>query len=67
MHANNMEEISETEAGDIFAIFGLECSSGTTFIKDEKQGILSLSSMYIPDPVMSVSLWLKNKSGNDRL
>ena len=67
MHANKLEEIEETESGDIFAIFGLECASGTTFIKDEKEGIISLSSMFIPDPVMSVSLRLKNREKQDRL
>jgi elongation factor G len=67
MHANKMEEIAETQAGDIFAIFGLECSSGTTFIKDEKEGSISLSSMHVPDPVMSVSVKLKNRAQNDRL
>lgn len=67
MHANSMEEIEETKAGDIFAIFGLECASGTTFIKNEKEGIISLSSMHVPDPVMSVSLKLKNKGNSDKL
>jgi translation elongation factor EF-G len=28
MHSNEMEDINEVEAGDIFAIFGLECSTG---------------------------------------
>lgn len=67
MHANKMEEIEETEPGDIFAIFGLECTSGTTFIKDEKEGIISLSSMFVPDPVMSVSMRLKNKNNQDKM
>ena len=67
MHANKMEEINETEAGDIFAIFGLECSSGTTFIKDEKEGVISLSSMHVPDAVMSVSVKMKNRAHNDKL
>jgi elongation factor G len=28
MHSNEMEDINEVEAGDIFAIFGIECSTG---------------------------------------
>ena len=28
MHSNEMQEIDEVAAGDIFAIFGVECATG---------------------------------------
>jgi elongation factor G len=67
MHANSLQDIDEAEAGDIFAIFGLDVSSGTTLIKNENEGIISLSSMHVPDAVMSVSLKLKVKAQQDKL
>jgi len=53
MHANQMEEINEVEGGDIFAIFGIECSTGDTFT-DGLQ--ISMESMHVPEPVMSLSI-----------
>lgn len=35
MHANQMQDILEAEAGDIFAIFGIECSSGDSFVEGD--------------------------------
>ena len=35
MHANEMEDINSAEAGDIFAIFGVECSSGDSLVPGE--------------------------------
>lgn len=67
MHANDMQDISEVEAGDIFALFGVECSSGTTFIKDEKDKVINLSTMFVPDPVLSLSIRPKSKQANDKL
>lgn len=53
MHSNNMEEIQDVEAGDIFAIFGIECSTGDTFTDNLP---VSMESMHIPEPVMSLSI-----------
>lgn len=54
MHANELEEITEAGAGEICALFGVECYSGNTFTT---QGLRYLmTSMHVPDPVISLSI-----------
>ena len=61
MHADQMEEIDHLNAGYIGALFGIECSSGDTFVS---QGLnLTMTSMYVPKPVISLAIAPKdNKS-----
>jgi len=54
MHANKMEDIKKAHAGDIFAIFGLDCNSGDTFTDGALN--VSMTSMYVPEPVITLSI-----------
>jgi elongation factor G len=54
MHADEMEDISRAYAGDIVALFGVECYSGDTFTNDHLR--YSMSSMFVPEPVISLSI-----------
>lgn len=67
MHANQMEDITQVEAGDIFALFGIECSSGDTLTAENLEERISLSSMHVPDPVISLRILPKNKKNLDKL
>jgi elongation factor G len=54
MHSNDMQEIMSADAGDIVAIFGIDCASGSTFT-DGKQH-LNMTSMFVPDPVIDMKI-----------
>ena len=64
MHADDMEDIESTYAGDIVAIFGVDCASGDSFTDGKIN--YAMSSMFVPDPVMSLAIAPKeqNASGN---
>ena len=64
MHSNFMEDITEAYAGDIIALFGIDCSTGDTFVT-EKDFQLSMESMYVPDPVVSLSIKPADSKMND--
>ncbi len=57
MHSNEMEDITGAEAGDIVALFGIDCASGDTFTDGATK--LSMTSMFIPEPVISLTIECK--------
>ena len=61
MHSNEMEEVLEIGAGEICAVFGIDCASGDTFT-DGQLGY-SMTSMFVPEPVISLSI--KPKDNKD--
>ena len=54
MHADSMEEIDGAGAGDIVALFGIDCASGDSFCHPGVN--LSMSSMHVPAPVISLAI-----------
>merc|ERR1719460_41481 len=54
MHSNEIRDVPHASAGDIIALAGMECDSGVTFTDGKSR--VTCSSMYVPDPVMSLSV-----------
>lgn len=63
MHSNEMEDVSEVGAGEICAVFGVECASGDTFTDGNLP--YTMSSMFVPDAVMSLSIKPKRSTDAD--
>ncbi|KAI9250035.1 translation elongation factor G [Sporodiniella umbellata] len=59
MHAADMEDVDELGAGEIGAMFGVDCASGDTFTDGSLQ--YTMTSMFVPEPVISLSLTPKGK------
>jgi elongation factor G len=54
MHSDEMEDITEASAGEVVAMFGVDCRSMDSFSDGNMN--LAMSSMFIPEPVMSISV-----------
>ena len=54
MHSDDMEEIDQAGAGEVVAMFGIDCRSMDTFSDGDMN--LAMSSMFVPDPVMSLAI-----------
>lgn len=59
MHSDEMHEIDEAGAGDIIALFGVDCASGDTFTDGKTR--LSMTSMHIPETVIDLSVVPKKR------
>ncbi|TGK32680.1 elongation factor G [Leptospira gomenensis] len=57
MHSDEMEDIDYAEAGDIIALFGIDCASGDTFTDGKLK--VSMESMFVPAPVISLTIEAK--------
>jgi len=58
MHANEMEDIEDCCAGDIVALFGVDCFSGDTFHDGTTD--LVMTSIHVPDAVISLTITPKD-------
>jgi elongation factor G len=59
MHADQMEDISDAGAGDIVALFGIDCATGTTFTDGGSR--VNMTSMHVPNPVIELVIEAKNR------
>ncbi len=59
MHANEMGEIQSAEAGDIVALFGIDCATGTTFTDGTVE--VNMTSMHVPNAVIDLVIEAKNR------
>jgi elongation factor G len=59
MHANEMEDITESCGGDIIALFGIDCASGDTFTSEKIN--YAMTSMHVPDPVIHLTIKAKDR------
>jgi elongation factor G len=60
MHSNEMNDIETTTAGDITALFGVECASGDTFTSESIN--YTMTSMHVPEAVISLAVSPKDKA-----
>ena len=60
MHSNEMNDIEVASAGDICALFGVDCASGDTFTDGDAK--ITMTSMFVPDAVISLAVEPKEKT-----
>ncbi|MFP4036104.1 MAG: elongation factor G [Desulfobacteraceae bacterium] len=65
MHADKMEEITRAKAGDIVALFGIDCFSGDTFTDGRLN--YSMTSIFVPEPVVSLTVRPKDARSEPKL
>ena len=62
MHSSEARDIQSAGAGDIVGVTGIEVDSGST-VTDGKSPLV-MTSMFVPDPVVSLSIRLADRQGD---
>lgn len=65
MHSDEMEDLEQADSGDIVALFGIDCAMGDSFTGGKLN--YSMVSMYVPKPVVSLSVKAPDKQSSDML
>jgi len=65
MHADEMEDITRACAGDIVALFGIDCATGDTFTSGRRR--ISMTSIHVPEPVIHLSIAPKDRQAEGNL
>ncbi len=60
MNSDDMQDVDVAYAGDIVALFGVDCASGDTFTDGKVN--YAMTSMHVPDAVISLAVAPKDKS-----
>lgn len=66
MHANDREEVSEAQAGEIIAVVGLKDTKTGDTLSDENSKII-LEGITFADPVISLAIEPKTKSDQEKM
>lgn len=64
MHSDEMQDLDYAYAGDICALFGIDCASGDSFVTDPNLQ-LSMESIFVPEPVITMSIKPKSDKQAD--
>jgi len=65
MHADEMEDIASASAGDIVALFGVDCATGDTFTSNRRA--VAMSSIYVPEPVIHIAIKAKDRKAEGNM
>jgi elongation factor G len=60
MNSDEMQDVDVAYAGDIVALFGVDCASGDTFTDGKVK--YAMTSMHVPEAVISLAVAPKDKS-----
>jgi elongation factor G len=62
MHSDQMEDIEHASAGDIVALFGVDCASGDTFTDGKMNA--TMTSIHVPEPVIKLAVQPKDNKAS---